>query len=37
MVEKTIHKIQDTLWLASALALLGVALYFMQAWAYAHN
>ena len=36
MIEKTIRKFRDNSWLASALAFLGVVLYSVQAWVYAH-
>jgi hypothetical protein len=36
MIEKILRKFQGNPWLAYALTLLGVVLYFIQAWAYAH-
>jgi surface polysaccharide O-acyltransferase-like enzyme len=36
MIVKTIQEIRDNSWLCSALTFLGVVLYSVQAWVYAH-
>ncbi len=36
MIGKTIRKVRDISWLAHALAFLGIVLYFVQSWTYAH-
>ena len=36
MIEKIFRKFEGNPWLAYTLTLLGIALYFVQAWAYAH-